>query len=464
MLPTLCIFGAIGAIVLVLLVMQADTEVKANRLVDSAIAKGRAGDLDGAIAECTQALRVYSKCQKAYAHRGALHGRRRNLDESDSDLTEAIRLDPKDSDSRARRGLTRGLKGDLDGALADFAAASEIAPRDVYPLTCRAWLRLHRREFDLAIADLGEALARRPEDQDLLWKRAHVRVRKGDFDGAYEDANAVVRLHPRSARALFERAMVLYNKGAYPEALTDLYAAAEGDPRAVATFAKRAMVRIRLGDLEGALADLDQAISLGPPSRFLIRQRAMLRTAKGDLEGARADHESALPLFRGDGPPKRRVEQMLAALKEGRPWVIVHASAMVANWAGDAARACPLYEQTIEGLAREDEATRARFGDFEAVVCYDLFCCHALAAAGKWRPHAEEQPLDTAEVERHRTLAFEELAKATALGWDETESTETNRDLSSLHADPRWPTAIEAIRANEAKSRPPLTPPAASSA
>jgi tetratricopeptide (TPR) repeat protein len=94
------------------------------------IAWYRRGDLDRAIADYDQAIRLDPKYLYAYANRGAAWATKGERDRAIADFDQAIRLDPKDALAYKNRGIAREMKHSLKLALADFKMHSRLAPSD----------------------------------------------------------------------------------------------------------------------------------------------------------------------------------------------------------------------------------------------------------------------------------------------------------------------------------------------
>ena len=95
---------------------------------DRGITWYRTGDLDRAIADYDQAIRLDPKDAKAYYNRGSAWGDKGDLDRAIADFDQAIRLDPKDAKAYYNRGIAWEKKGSLQEALADFKMHSQLAP------------------------------------------------------------------------------------------------------------------------------------------------------------------------------------------------------------------------------------------------------------------------------------------------------------------------------------------------
>jgi tetratricopeptide (TPR) repeat protein len=99
----------------------------------------RRGDFDRAIADYDQAIRLDPKYEYAYANRGAAWAAKDDLDRAIADYDQAIRLDPKYGHAYVNRGAAWGAKGDFDRAIADFDQAIRLDPKDAQAYTTAAW-------------------------------------------------------------------------------------------------------------------------------------------------------------------------------------------------------------------------------------------------------------------------------------------------------------------------------------
>ncbi len=113
------------------------------------------GDLNGAIARCTQAIGLNPDNALAYSIRGAVYYRLNNLNAAIADYNKAIQLNPGDYKTFYNRGL--------------------------------AYVKLN--DFRKAEADFGNAILLNPNDADSCYNRGVCRQRLGNVYGAQQDLN-----------------------------------------------------------------------------------------------------------------------------------------------------------------------------------------------------------------------------------------------------------------------------------
>ena len=88
------------------------------------------GDLDHAMADINESIRVDPTYARAYFDRGNAWYHTGDFDRAIADYSEAIRLAPKDAKAYYYRGVARATKHSLPDALADFETYSQLVPSD----------------------------------------------------------------------------------------------------------------------------------------------------------------------------------------------------------------------------------------------------------------------------------------------------------------------------------------------
>ncbi|MEG4806181.1 tetratricopeptide repeat protein [Microcoleus sp. F8-D3] len=103
----------------------------AEDLFNSALAKSEAGDIQGAIADYTEAIRLNPNYAKAHNKLGII--RARNLKDypaAKADFDRAIEINPNYGDAYYNRARVREFLEDKPGAIADYHKAAELYQKD----------------------------------------------------------------------------------------------------------------------------------------------------------------------------------------------------------------------------------------------------------------------------------------------------------------------------------------------
>ncbi len=116
------------------------------------------GELDKAIADYSEAIRLDPKDAITFGNRAAAWTGKGEWGKAIKDLTEAIRLDPKDATAYFNRGVSWSIKGEHDNAIKDFTEAIRLDPKDANVYASRAMLWAGIAEYSNAIKDYTEAI------------------------------------------------------------------------------------------------------------------------------------------------------------------------------------------------------------------------------------------------------------------------------------------------------------------
>lgn len=101
------------------------TDLTAQEYYERGLARYKADDIDGALADLNEAIRVGPDFAEAYVARGTVRG---DSPAAIDDFSAAIRLNPYYVQAYYNRGLARGAAGDYAGAIDDFTKVLQMNP------------------------------------------------------------------------------------------------------------------------------------------------------------------------------------------------------------------------------------------------------------------------------------------------------------------------------------------------
>jgi tetratricopeptide (TPR) repeat protein len=151
----------------------------------------------------------------------------KDLDGAIADAGEAIKLDPKNGKYWLERGISRGGKGDLDGALDDFNHAVQFAPENADALRIRAAMKGRMKDFDGAIEDFGVAVRISPKFSRAYGDRGDTYRQMGKIDLALADYNRALELDKKYFWFCESRGDILRSQGKLDLAAADYRSALE---------------------------------------------------------------------------------------------------------------------------------------------------------------------------------------------------------------------------------------------
>jgi TonB family protein len=170
---------------------------------------------DAAIAACSAVINDNTKNAVTFHLRGNAYRAKGELDHAISDYNEALRLDPKFASAFNNRGHSYLAKSDYDRAIADFNNAVHLDPHNPTFRWSRAIYYTYFRQanLDAAIADLNQVIALNPKLAAAYRVRGDAYRAQRNLDRAIADYDQSLRINPLDNRVLLERAVAYDAKG-----------------------------------------------------------------------------------------------------------------------------------------------------------------------------------------------------------------------------------------------------------
>jgi tetratricopeptide (TPR) repeat protein len=183
---------------------------KGEKLAESFTYRGVAyrlkGDLDRAIQDYGQAIKLNGKLATAYNNRGVAYDRKGEYDRAIADYEQAIKLKPS-PEAHFNRGNAYLAKAQYDHAIDDFNQALKLKADFAPAYDNRCWARAVVGILKPALADCNQALRLMPNNAATLDSRGFIFLKMTHFDAAVSDYDAALRIDPKLAFALYGRGL-----------------------------------------------------------------------------------------------------------------------------------------------------------------------------------------------------------------------------------------------------------------
>ena len=191
--------------------IQSGRETQSNLAVafdDRGNAYKAKGEIDRAIQDYDEAIRLKPDDAKAFLNRGTAYKAKGEIDRAIQDYDEAIRLEPYLTGAFLSRGNAYQVKGDYGRAIENYDQAIYLKPDYADAFNGRCWTRaLANKMLEVALSDCDESLRLRPDDAYTLHSRGFVYFRMGRYDKAIADFDNSLTRDPKSADMLYTRGL-----------------------------------------------------------------------------------------------------------------------------------------------------------------------------------------------------------------------------------------------------------------
>jgi serine/threonine protein kinase/lipoprotein NlpI len=242
-------------------------------------------------------------------NRGLLRSQRRDLDRAVADLREAIRLDPQLYQAHAGLAQVLRQQGKPDEAVAELTQAIALRPELAALYRGRAEVYQGRKDLtsdqiEAVLSDLDEAVRRESPANPVRaldhTNRAWLLERTGRHAEALAACDAALRIVPDHADAHRLRIGVLLALKRYDDVIASCDAVLKVHPTAE-LFELRGLARDRRGDYSGAIDDYTQALAQRPDEPRLWNRRGWALLVTHAVELALKDFERAIRLDSSNG-------------------------------------------------------------------------------------------------------------------------------------------------------------------
>ncbi len=295
--------------------LVAFAQINVKKYFEMAYKAAEKGDLDSAIANYSEVLRLSPFYIDAYYNRGWCFIELGKYQEAIRDFSKIIDLDKGYKNAHLSKGFARYNLGDYEKAIEDYLIELKLQPNNklCFNNIGVAKEKLNQLEEAMiyydkaleidpqyrtaienknALENLLDSLVRNQQlannKTDVIEKEAVFVTAKdyfdlgyqageiGDYEKAIENYNKAISIDRNYRQAYENRGWVKYRLEKYLSALEDLNTALDLGVNKW-TYNQRGLVKIKLGNLEGAIKDFDKALEIDAEYTAAIENKRLVK-------------------------------------------------------------------------------------------------------------------------------------------------------------------------------------------
>lgn len=301
-----------------------------NQLTAKADRAYEAGNSDAAITEYNRVLALNltpAQASVALMRRGNCYEAKHDLERAIADYDQALRLDPKNAAAYDNRAIALEARGDRDDAIKDYNEALRLTPRNATAYLNRAGLFLEDGDLSRALDDYTKALTINGQLAEAHCGRADIYLWREQPSKALVEADAAIAADAHAICGYSSRAHAYVALGRYVDAQTDVEKALKVktyDP--TLAFSALAWFRATCPDahFRNGKQALEAARKRCQPSNyfnyFCLDLLAVAYAEVGDFDQAVSYETQALEKAPPHGPRFLKMKKRIELFKQHQPY------------------------------------------------------------------------------------------------------------------------------------------------
>ena len=256
---------------------------------------------------------------RAHNNLGNALGRKGQLDEAIGQFQEAIRLKHDYAHAHYNLGNALAKKGQLDEAIRQFQEAIRLQPDTALAHYTLGNALREKGRIDEAISQYQQAIRLQPDYADAHYHLGNALHEKGQLDEAIRHYQAAIRLQPDDALAHYNLGITLARKGQLDEAIRHYQAAIRLRPDDADACYNLANAFLREGQIDQAIRQYSEAIRLQPDYVLAYNNLGVALVAKGRIDDGIGQYQAALILKPDYAEARKNLDAALATKAASPP-------------------------------------------------------------------------------------------------------------------------------------------------
>jgi tetratricopeptide (TPR) repeat protein len=202
-----------------------ETNKAFRELLDEASAASAAGESDRVISLCNRVLAMKigpATAASATNLRGIAYFENGEVDKALHDYDDALKLNANNAAAYVNRAIVLEEKGAGEEALKDYEEAIRLDPKDYFAYYNRATAFQDKGDLDSALANYDKAVELKPANEDAYVGRAIIYLRAHEPDKAISECTTAIHLDPNAFLAYINRAKAYAQMKQYSLSSADL--------------------------------------------------------------------------------------------------------------------------------------------------------------------------------------------------------------------------------------------------
>jgi tetratricopeptide (TPR) repeat protein len=276
------------------------TQQTPQELVQDAIEKQRSGDLQGAVTEYREFLKMHPEATAIHSNLGAALAGLGRFEEAIPEYKIALKQSPGLESARLNLGLVYYKMGRIAEAAAEFEKVHAKSPNNSQAtlLLADSYLRMGREKDVIRILLPEEK--KEPDSLAIAYMLGMAYIRDKQPDEGARRIDRILR-NGDSAEAHLLLGMTKFQALEYPAAIADLTKAAEMNPDLPDVYSYLGQAQMESGDMTAARAAFEKELARNPNNFESNLRLAILLKEDGDYDRAHQLLKRAL-LVRPDDP------------------------------------------------------------------------------------------------------------------------------------------------------------------